>query len=127
MAANDGLQLPGPVFPPAAPAPESATAPLPAQKPQTKSSKGPVIKDVFREIVETVVFVIVLVFLLKIFAAEAFFIPPGSRAEPPLGYQRFAECPQSHIAFPVNCSQGVAPQARPVMPVDACQCPNCRY
>src|SRR5207249_3044016 len=126
MAANDGLKLPGPVFHPATPAPPIAM-PHPVTRPQTKTAEGPVVKDVFREIVETVVFVIVLVFLLKIFVAEAFVIPTGSMAETLLGYQRFVECPQCHIEFPVNCSAEVDPQDRPRLEVDACACPNCRF
>src|SRR5438128_631035 len=126
MAANDGLKLPAPVFPTPAPAPP-VTLPHPVSRPQMKTAEAPVVKDVFREIVETVVFVIVLVFLLKIFIAEAFVIPTGSMAETLLGYQRFVECPQCHIEFPVNCSQEVDPQDRPRMEVDACTCPNCRY
>jgi signal peptidase I len=101
--------------------------PHPVHRPQTRAEEGPVVKDVFREIVETVVFVIVLVFLLKIFVAEAFVIPTGSMAETLLGYQRWVECPQCHIDFPVNCSQEVDPQDRPRVEVDACTCPNCRY
>jgi len=101
--------------------------PHPVSRPHTKAEEGPVVKDVFREIVETVVFVIVLVFLLKIFIAEAFVIPTGSMAETLLGYQRWVECPQCHIEFPVNCSQEVDPQDRPRLEVDACTCPNCRF
>src|SRR5437763_5534655 len=126
MAANDGLKLPGPVFHSTTPAPPIAI-PHPVTRPQTKTAEGPVVKDVFREIVETVVFVIVLVFLLKIFVAEAFVIPTGSMAETLLGYQRFVECPQCHIEFPVNCSAEVDPQDRPRLEVDACACPNCRF
>jgi signal peptidase I len=126
MAANDGLKLPGPAFPSATTAPP-VMLPHPVARPHPKTEEGPVVKDVFREIVETVVFVIVLVFLLKIFVAEAFVIPTGSMAETLLGYQRFVECPQCHIEFPVNCSQEVDPQDRPRMEVDACTCPNCRY
>src|SRR5262249_43191704 len=45
-------------------------------------------KDSFREIIETVVFVIVLVFMLKTFLAEAFVIPTGSMATTLLGYHK---------------------------------------
>src|SRR5207244_658640 len=50
--------------------------------------------DSFREVVETVVFVVVLVLLLKSFAAEAFVIPTGSMAETLYGYQKIVKCPQ---------------------------------
>src|SRR5262245_55968586 len=46
-----------------------------------------------REVVETVVFVVVLVLLLKSFAAEAFVIPTGSMAETLYGYQKEVTCP----------------------------------
>jgi signal peptidase I len=127
MAANDGLNLPDTVVSTAT-STTHASAAMAARKPRSKPAEGPVVKDVFREIVETVVFVIVLVFLLKIFVAEAFVIPTGSMAETLLGYQRFVECPQCHIEFPVNCSQEVDPQdGRPSTQVDACTCPNCRF
>jgi signal peptidase I len=83
--------------------------------------------DSVREVVETIVFVVVLVLLLKSFAAEAFVIPTGSMAETLLGYQKEVTCPDCGIKFPINCSQEVDPSegARPT-PVFACVCPNCR-
>src|SRR5262245_16228777 len=74
-----------------------------------KSAGHPPVKDATREIVETVVFVIVLVLLLKTFVAEAFVIPTGSMAETLLGYQKWVTCPQCKYQFPVNCSQEVDP------------------
>jgi signal peptidase I len=84
-------------------------------------------KDAVREVVETVVFVVVLVLLLKTFVAEAFVIPTGSMAETLLGYQKWVECPQCHEVFPVNCSAEVDPQDGRPVPVTGCRCPNCRY
>jgi signal peptidase I len=83
--------------------------------------------DSVREVVETIVFVVVLVLLLKSFAAEAFVIPTGSMAETLRGYQKEVSCPDCGIKFPINCSQEVDPSegARPT-PVYACVCPNCR-
>ncbi|HKB40365.1 MAG TPA: S26 family signal peptidase, partial [Gemmataceae bacterium] len=80
-----------------------------------------------REVVETVVFVVVLVLLLKSFAAEAFVIPTGSMAETLYGYQKDVKCPSCKITFPVNCSNEVDPQddtQRTI--VNGCTCPNCR-
>jgi signal peptidase I len=77
-----------------------------------------------REVVETVVFVVVLVLLLKSFAAEAFVIPTGSMAETLWGYQKVVTCPQCGQEFPVNCSAEVEEKAPPV---EGCFCPNCRY
>jgi signal peptidase I len=81
-----------------------------------------------REIIETVVFVVVLVLMLKSFVAEAFVIPTGSMATTLWGYQKIVTCPKCGYEFPVNCSQEVDPQdgARPEV-VRSCTCPNCRF
>jgi signal peptidase I len=81
--------------------------------------------DSVREIVETIVFVVVLVLLLKSFAAEAFVIPTGSMAETLLGYQKEVVCPDCGLKFPINCSQEVDPNEGRPSPVYACVCPNC--
>jgi len=78
-----------------------------------------------REVVETVVFVVVLVLLLKTFAAEAFVIPTGSMATTLWGYQKYVDCPQCGYRFPVNCSTEV--EDKPPVAVNNCTCPNCRY
>jgi signal peptidase I len=84
-------------------------------------------KDGLREIVETVVFVVVLVLLLKSFVAEAFVIPTGSMAETLYGYQKMVTCPKCQFEFPVNCSNEVDPQHGPPTPVTGCMCPLCHY
>jgi signal peptidase I len=80
-----------------------------------------------REVVETIVFVVVLVLLLKSFAAEAFVIPTGSMADTLWGYQKWVTCPECEYSFPVNCSAEVDPQDGQRRPVVGCVCPNCRY
>ena len=104
-------------------------------KPQTgthsdaaeKSNAVPQPTDNTREIVETIVFVVVLVLLLKSFAAEAFVIPTGSMAETLWGYQKVVNCPKCEYQFPVNVSQWVDPQdGQHPEPVVGCVCPNCR-
>src|SRR5205814_5341376 len=105
-----------------------ATQVAPAVRPEAAGSPHdqtpqPEVKDNFREIVETVVFVVVLVLLLKSFTAEAFVIPTGSMAETLWGYQKLVICPQCGYEFPVNCSQEV--ERKEV--VKACICPNCMY
>ena len=64
-------------------------------------------KDGARELIETVVFVVVLVLMLKSFVAEAFVIPTGSMATTLWGYQAVVECPKCHYVFPVNASEQV--------------------
>jgi signal peptidase I len=81
--------------------------------------------DSFREIVETVVFVVVLVLMLKSFAAEAFVIPTGSMATTLWGYQKEVTCPKCKYVFPVNTSGEV--EKDPPEIVVGCVCPNCRY
>src|SRR5579859_330666 len=69
------------------------------------------IKDGFREVLETIVFVVVLVLLLKSFVAEAFVIPTGSMATTLLGDKKDTVCPECGYPFPVNCHEEV--EARP--------------
>ncbi len=66
--------------------------------------------DAFREVIETVVFVVVLVLLLKSFAAEAFIIPTGSMAETLWGYNKVVTCPSCQYQYPVSCNTQVEPQ-----------------
>src|SRR5262245_31383928 len=83
-------------------------------------------KDSFREIVETVVFVIVLVLMLKTFVAEAFVIPTGSMATTLLGYHRVVTCPECGTVFTVNLKQNdEGPGQIPNNEVTKCNCPNC--
>jgi signal peptidase I len=84
--------------------------------------------DTVREIIETIVFVVVLVLLLKSFVAEAFVIPTGSMATTLWGYQKVVTCPECGYTYPVNASTEADPQdGQPVLPVRGCTCPNCRY
>ncbi len=82
--------------------------------------------DGVRELVETVIFVVVLVLMLKSFDAEAFVIPTGSMAETLLGYQKWVVCPNCGFGFPANCSQQVDPSDGTPHWVSGCTCPNCR-
>jgi signal peptidase I len=95
-----------------------ATAPKPKAKP-------PHATDSTREVIETIVFVVVLVLLLKSFVAEAFVIPTGSMATTLLGYQKDVPCPKCGFEFPVNCSSEV--EEKPPRAVVGAVCPNCRY
>jgi len=84
-------------------------------------------KDVFREVAETIVFVVVLVLLLKTFIAEAFVIPTGSMATTLWGYQKFVTCPNCEFQFPVNASAEGDPTAESPKRITRCECPNCRF
>src|SRR5882672_6816101 len=100
---------------------EVATAPTSKARPS-----APEVKDTWREVIETIVFVVVLVLLLKSFAAEAFVIPTGSMAETLWGYQKVVDCPTCKYQFPVNASQEADAQDRKLLTaVTGCHCPNC--
>ncbi len=81
--------------------------------------------DSYRETIECIVFVVVLVLLLKSFVAEAFVIPTGSMATTLLGYQKDVVCPKCGFEFPVNCSSEI--EDHPPRAVLGAVCPNCRY
>ncbi|MGE3806665.1 MAG: S26 family signal peptidase [Gemmataceae bacterium] len=101
------------------------SSPQPARAEKRKMDKPPTeSKDSLREVVETVVFVVVLVLLLKSFVAEAFVIPTGSMATTLYGYQKNVECPKCHYVFPLNCSDEVE---KGLGPITDGTCPNCRY
>ncbi len=109
--------------------PETMTAPtVPnAAKPANAPEKKPA-RDQIRESLETIVFVVVLVFLLKQFVVEAFVIPTGSMAETLYGYQKNIDCPECGFAFPVNSSEEVEGDGRGFLhAIDGYCCPNCRY
>jgi signal peptidase I len=85
-------------------------------------------RDPAREVVETIVFVVVLVLLLKLFITEAFVIPTGSMAETLYGYQKIITCPKCGHEFPVNSHDEVeGDQAGRKMLLFGYCCPNCRH
>ncbi len=108
-----------------APAPNAIPeAARPASAPEKR--KHP--RDSIRESLETIVFVVVLVFLLKQFVVEAFVIPTGSMAETLYGYQKNIKCPECGYDFPINSSEEVEEDARGFRNlIDGYCCPNCRY
>ncbi len=104
--------------------PEAAPAHAPSATDKLQTAQ-PEMKDGFREIVETVVFVVVLVLLLKGFLAEAFVIPTGSMATTLLGYHRDVECPQCGYHFRINMSSQLDAEQPQRAIVTGCTCPNC--
>jgi signal peptidase I len=114
-----------PAFVPPAgePKPVTTAATKPAAKPDKKAGA----RDPVREALETVVFVVVLVFLLKQFVVEAFVIPTGSMAETLYGYHKILDCPECGQRFPLNCSSEVDPQEGQPRVVAGYCCPNCRF
>jgi signal peptidase I len=117
--------------------------PLAAPPPEIKlgtSSSKPTAKapdkkaqphDSFRELIETIVFVVVLVLILKTFLAEAFVIPTGSMATTLLGYHKEVTCQQCGHRFLVNTSKEADPaeQQPDERRVDVVEgtCPNCFF
>jgi signal peptidase I len=85
-------------------------------------------RDSFREGLETVVFVVVLVFMLKQFVVEAFVIPTGSMAETLYGYRKALTCPECGHEFQLNSSREVEPQdGMASQRIQGYCCPNCRH
>jgi hypothetical protein len=110
------------------PLPPSVAIP-PPNKPDIRKGPGPGdMKDGTREVIETIVFVVVLVLLLKTFLAEAFVIPTGSMATTLLGYHWDVTCEKCGYQFLVNgSSEGEGDPDKGVTKVGQCYCPNCRY
>jgi len=110
------------------------TAPTPAPAAAPKPTPP---RDPFREAVETLVFVVTLVLMLKLFAVEAFVIPTGSMAETLYGIQKLVTCPDCGHQYPVNSTDEVEPAARArddgehpearLATLSGATCPNCRY
>jgi signal peptidase I len=102
-------------------------APKPAPAPDT-SKKEPEVKDSFRELVETVVFVVVLVLMLKTFLAEAFVIPTGSMGDTLLGYHHKVTCKQCGYTAAFNASDEADPkEGMQKQEVTECRCENCGF
>src|SRR5262245_20953036 len=122
-AASDNHEPPGPVQPrPARDLLGTVKNALWSKSPAPAGRQN----ESLREIVETVVFVVVLVLLLKSFIAEAFVIPTGSMADTLWGYQKVITCPQCGTENPINCSGEVdPPKGRKPQPVTHCICQNC--
>jgi signal peptidase I len=102
------------------------TATPPDEKKRKKDTHP---RDPAREVIETIVFVVVLVLLLKLFVTEAFVIPTGSMAETLYGYQKIITCPECGHEFPVNSHDEVEPNQQTGhkhLLVGYC-CPNCRF
>jgi signal peptidase I len=79
------------------------TATLPTSE-ATKKKEPEHPRDLTREVFETLVFVVVLVLLLKLFVAEAFVIPTGSMAPSLWGDQVRCTCRECNHKFPINAT-----------------------
>ncbi|MBI1830774.1 MAG: hypothetical protein HYR84_04905 [Planctomycetes bacterium] len=104
-------------------------APKPASEPPLSTQKQePEVKDSFRELIETIVFVVVLVLMLKTFLAEAFVIPTGSMGNTLLGYHHKVTCRQCGWTDTFNASEEAEPKkGRGPIEVVECRCENCGY
>ncbi|GEM_PF-6895083 len=105
----------------------SGTTSAPAKSIAKPPPKTPVHHDSFREFIETIVFVVVLVLILKTFLAEAFVIPTGSMATTLLGYHGEVTCKQCGYRFLVNKSKEADPAEHRKQFVTDCTCPNCFF
>ena len=105
--------------------PTPGSPPKDRPPPRTQPAKPQAeVKDGAREVVETVVFVVVLVLLLKTFLAEAFVIPTGSMATTLLGYHKERLCDKCGYRIRVNASEEAENRGAAAT---FCICPNCRY
>lgn len=103
--------------------PTATTAPIAAQPKQPTE-----MKDSFRELIETIVFVVVLVLMLKTFLAEAFVIPTGSMADTLLGYHYKVKCEDCGKENLVNASsEAEAPDRKNAPRITKCLCENCGH
>lgn len=112
------------------PIPLSGSPPPPAAAPTVAARKPDAeVKDSFRELIETIVFVVVLVLMLKTFLAEAFVIPTGSMAKTLLGYHYKVTCKECGYVNWVNASKEAEytgkPENRPQL--ERCMCENCQF
>jgi hypothetical protein len=108
------------------PQPRPPVAPAPTHRPPPKKPGPGDMKDGTREVIETIVFVVVLVLLLKTFLAEAFVIPTGSMATTLLGYHREVSCEKCSYRFLANASSEAEEERERRQDVTKCYCPNCR-
>lgn len=82
-------------------------------------------RDSLRESIETIIFVVMLVLLLKIFCVEAYVIPTGSMATTLLGFHKQYQCEECGHDFVVNSTSEVQPSNGSPSKVPDCTCPNC--
>ncbi|OWK43854.1 S26 family signal peptidase [Fimbriiglobus ruber] len=106
---------------------ETLTKPKPAAAPAAAAKPAAAPRDSVREVFETIVFVVALVLMLKLFVVEAFVIPTGSMAETLYGYHKNVTCKECGYTFPVNSSDEVDPQDGVTKLVTGACCPNCRF
>ena len=87
----------------------------------------------FRELIESLAIALVLAFMFKAFAAEAYVIPTGSMATTLMGQHKDVECAQCGFPFQINASKESNAGAespddrREPQKVLAGTCPQCRY
>jgi hypothetical protein len=114
-----------PMNAPASPV-EAPTKPKPPAPQLPK--KDTEVKDTFRELIETIVFVVVLVLMLKTFLAEAFVIPTGSMADTLLGYHYKETCEDCKKTNLINASQEAEPKEHQGRPrITGYKCANCGH
>jgi hypothetical protein len=93
----------------------------------TTTKKDTEEKDSVRELIETIVFVVVLVLMLKTFLAEAFVIPTGSMADTLLGYHYKEVCADCRYPNLINASAEAEPQGGRPVRITGYKCTNCGH
>ena len=87
----------------------------------------------FREVLESLAIALVLAFMFKAFAAEAYVIPTGSMATTLMGRHKDVDCSQCGFPFQISASEesndsAEHPVDRSALPmILAGTCPQCRY
>jgi len=102
------------------------------KKKEKEKAKAKSIQDYVgtaRDGAETVVFVVVLVLMMKLFVVDAYVIPTGSMAETLFGFKKLVTCGECGHDFEVNASresEATGSEANASTAIGYC-CPNCRY
>ncbi|MBX3415255.1 MAG: signal peptidase I [Pirellulales bacterium] len=110
------------------------TAPVKVPKTATpavhaRHAKTPPV-DGTREMIEAIAFALILAFLFRTFAGQAFVIPTGSMGPTLMGRNKDLVCPECGHEYRVGASSEVNQATGAIMPdwlVESVTCPNCRY
>ena len=100
--------------------------PPPSSSSKSEKAEPPRSLRSFRELIESLAIALVLAFIFKAFAAEAYVIPTGSMATTLMGQHKDIECSRCGFPFQINASKESNPGAER-QTVLAGTCPQCRF